>query len=178
MGSLPKKKVVVDKVRLKLEGARVALVTDFRGLSVGEMKLLRRELAQADSHMTVVKNTLMRRVLEGSDMAPLSTHLKGPTAVVFGKGDQVQPIKIIKDFFKKNKKKDNDIRGGCMDGQSLSQADVEALASLPPLAELQAKLLGGIVYPLRGIAGAIGSQNQALVRCLAQVADIKEKQGA
>ncbi|MGG2382979.1 50S ribosomal protein L10, partial [Salmonella enterica] len=87
--------------------------------------------------------TLAKHAIQGTDGEALGTYLKGPTAILFGRADQVSPVKILTEFLKKNKKP-NEIRGGFLDGKLLSPAEVDQMAKLPPIEELRGKLVGAI----------------------------------
>jgi len=167
VGKLAQKKEVVTSLKSQLDEATIAVVADYRGLTVGELTRLRRELYALDARFTVAKNTLAIHAIKGGAMAGLESSLKGPTAILLGRGDQVAPVKALTEFFKKNKK-ENQIRGGCLDGSALSQAEVESLAKLPPIDELRGQLVGAINSPLSGIVSAISSPQRGLVNVLDQ----------
>ena len=175
MGSLAQKKESVQALQEKLKDSSIALVLDYRGLSVHEMTTMRRELYKNDADLTVAKNTLLKRAIKGTEMEPLSEALQGPTAIAIGRADQVVPVKILKEYLKKNKKQ-NELRGGFLDGKFLSAKEVEALADLPSFDELRAKLVGGIASPLNGIVAALSSPQRALVSGLDQLAEQKQQQ--
>ncbi len=176
MGTLAQKQKTVAELQETLQDTKVSLVVDYRGLSVKEMTEIRRELYKEDALLTITKNTLLKRALEGNDMAAITDLLAGPTALALGRGDQVAPVKIIKEYFKKNKKT-NEIRGGFLDGKLLSSEEVETLSKLPSLDELRAKLVGGIASPLNGLVASLSSPQRALVSGLDQLAKQKEQQG-
>ena len=85
MGALPKKKETVKQLKQEVSDVSIALVLDYRGLTTGEMTNIRQELYKNDAKLSVVKNTLMKRAVEGTDMAALSDILQGPTALAIGK---------------------------------------------------------------------------------------------
>jgi large subunit ribosomal protein L10 len=149
-----------------LQKAKVAVVAEYRGLSVAQLSALRADLFKQDACFTVVKNTLMKRAIKGTDGAALEPLFEGPMAVLFGFGDEVPPVKTLKDFL--NKSKIGEIKGGYIGSQLLSKQEALALADLPSLDELRAKLLGVINSPLVGIVGAISSQQRGLVNVLDQ----------
>jgi large subunit ribosomal protein L10 len=171
--SQAKKQVTIDELQAQIEESTVAVVADYRGLTVAEMTELRRALYKEKATFTVAKNTLTLRAIKGSDREVLNNYLKGPTALLLGRADQVAPVKILSEFLSKNKKP-NEIRGGFLDGKALSPAEVEQLAKLPSLDELRAKLLGGIASPMNGIVAALSSPQRSLVNVLDQYA--KQKQ--
>jgi large subunit ribosomal protein L10 len=169
VGKLAQKTKTVAHLKTELSTATVAIVADYRGLTVAELTRLRSELYSQDAQFTVAKNTLVLHAIKDGEMANLSSFLQGPTALLLGRGDQVAPVKTLTEFLKKNKK-DNQIRGGCLDGNALSQADVESLAKLPPIEELRGQLVGAINSPLSGIVSVISSPQRGLVNVLDQYA--------
>lgn len=177
VSGLAKKKETVQELKDALQDAAVAFVVDYRGLSVKEMTDIRQEFYKNDAQLTVMKNTMLKRAVEGTEMEPLTEFLEGPTALAIGRSDQVVPIKILKKYFKDNKK-ENGVRGGALDGKALSMAEVEQLSQLPSLDELRGKLLGGIASPLNGLVAAISGPQRGLVNVLEQYAKQKQQQGA
>lgn len=174
------KQVVMDAVEESLNNASIAVAVDYRGLSVAQLTELRNELYKNDARFAIVKNTLLRRVVQSTAQEAFQEVATGPTALILGTGDQVTPVKIMKDFVKKVKKEKPEvqIKGGILDGKVLSQAEMEQLADLPSFEELRAKLLGCIAGPQQRLVAAIGSQNTALARCLQQIAEQKEQAGS
>lgn len=170
------KKDTVESLKAAIGEATVAVVADYRGLSVAELTELRNTLYKEKAQFTVAKNTLARRAVKGTDLEVLEQYFEGPTALLLGRADQIVPVKAFKDFLKKNKK-ENEVRGGYLDGQVLSAEEVDALAKLPPLNELRAKLLGCIAGPQRSLVSALGSQQRSLANVLDQYAKQKEAQG-
>lgn len=155
-----------------LEKAKIAVVAEYRGLSVAQLATLREALFPQGAEFTVIKNTLAKLALKGTDGEALVEMLQGPNALLLGYEDEVQPTKTLKEFLQKAKI--GEIKGGVMAGQLLSRSEVLELAELPSLDELRAKLLGAINSPLVGTVRAIGSQQQALVTVLEQYAKTKE----
>lgn len=172
-----KKQVVIDKMVQEMSEATVAIVTDYRGLTMARLADIRNALYPHNATVTVMKNTLLKRAIKGTAMDGMADYLKGPTAIVYGKGDMVEPVKILRDYLKKNKlDKNHELRGGFVDGKAINAAEVIDLAEMPSLDELRAKLLGCIAGPGQRLVMALNSQNQALVISLDQIA--KQKQGA
>ncbi|MDH4380018.1 MAG: 50S ribosomal protein L10 [Vampirovibrionales bacterium] len=171
MGALPQKKEAVVVIEESLNKASVAYVFDYRGLTVAEITKLRRKLYKTDAVLIVTKNTLLRRAITGTNKEAMMPFLAGPTAILYGYGDQVAPLKAMKEFLKETKKeKDNVIRGGVLDGAALSPADVDQLAKLPSREVLLAQLVGGIASPSRGLVAAISGPQRSLVNVLDQFA--------
>lgn len=169
MGKLAQKKETVEQLKTQLGKATVAVVADYRGLTVAELTELRHTLYKQKARFTVAKNTLTKHALKDTDLKVLEGYLKGPTALIIGEADQVAPVKTLTEFLKKNKK-ENEIRGGYLDGKLLSRAEVEQLANLPPIEELRGKLVGAINSPLAGMVAALSSPQRGLVNVLDQYA--------
>ena len=164
MAQLAQKQERQSSYQQQVERAKVAILLDYRGLTVAQLTKLRRELLDKDAQLVVVKNTLLKRAIKGSEVEALSEYLKGPTAVVFGYQDEVQPVKALKEFLKLAKI--GEFKGGVIGNQLLSVQQVQELADMPSLDELRAKLLGAINGPLVRLVQCIGSSNQTLVNVL------------
>ena len=136
----------LKEIKESVSRAKVAIVADYRGLSVAEITDLRRQLQKEGADYTVVKNTLAIKAIENTEYEKLEELLKGPSALVFGFNDQVAPAKILTQFVKKAKK--TEIKGGVLDGNLLSADEIQKLSELPSKEELYAKMLGK--YKLTG----------------------------
>lgn len=161
----------IEKFKKSFENARVAVVTDYRGYSVEEITSLRRALQSADCDYTVTKNTLCKIASKGTNFEAIESILKGPSAIAFGFGDEVQAAKVVSKFIKETKK--GEITGAVLDGRLLSADEAQKLASLPAKEELYAKILGSINSPASGIVYSINGVMSALVRAIDAVAKQK-----
>lgn len=173
MAGLAEKKKAVEELKERLHAAGFTFVADYRGLSVAEMTELRRALRKENVRVQVAKNTLMRRAVADSEYEGLAEYFSGPTAVVFSETDPVAPVKIIKEFLKKAKKK-NELRGGFMEGRVLTPAEVEELGNLPSIDELRGKLVGALAWPGNQLVAALSSPHRQLANVLDQYAKTKE----
>lgn len=163
-----------DKIKLikeKVDKAQVAIVTEYKGLSVEEITKLRRALQKDGGDYMVTKNTLAKIAVKDTAYEVLSDALKGPIAIAFGFADQVAPAKVLSKFIKETKK--GEILGAALDGQWLSADEAKALANVPSREELYAKMLGCVNSPATGIVGGINGVMSALVRAIAAVRDQK-----
>ncbi|MEI8294922.1 MAG: 50S ribosomal protein L10 [Alphaproteobacteria bacterium] len=143
------KQELVTEMREKLLGAKVVVVVQQKGLTVDEVTGLRRSMRAAGAEFKVLKNTLAQRAIEGTDLAGIESFLIGPTAIAFSQ-DPVGASKVAVNFADKNNKLT--IIGGYLDGRVLTSLDLKALAKLPSLDELRAKLLGLLMAPATRIA--------------------------
>ena len=161
----------IEAMKENFAKAKVAVVTEYRGLSVEEITKLRRALQKENSDYMVTKNTLAKVASKGTQFEVLEEVLKGPVAIAFGFADEVAPAKVLKKFIKEAKK--GQIIAAAMDGKLLNAKETEVLADLPSKEELYAKMLGCINSPATGIAGAVNAVMSGLVRAMDQVAKQK-----
>ena len=170
----PEKVAVVAEVKEKFLAAEAVLITEYRGLSVGQLANLRNTLRPAGAEYKVYKNTLVRRAAEEAGVSGLSDQLIGPTAVAFVTGDIAAAAKALRDYAKTNPLLV--IKGGALNGKVLSDTDVQALADLPSRDVLLAQLAGAFQAPMVNMAGLL----QALPRNFAYglKALIDQKQAA
>ena len=130
----------IENLQAALADAEVIVTTRFQGIGVESLNQLRSNLRASGASYKVVKNTLLRRALSDTDMAPLAEGLKGPVALAYSSTNPVETAKALNEF-----SKDNEllvIEGGIMAGRALTAADVEALAKLPSLDQLRGQFLG------------------------------------
>jgi large subunit ribosomal protein L10 len=147
----PEKVATVEEIKEKLEGARAAVLTEYRGLKVSELADLRASLRAADAEYKVYKNTLARRAAEEAGMTDLVSLLQGPTAITFVKGDAVAVAKALRDYSKGNAHLV--VKGGLLGTRVIQPDDVVALADIEPREVLLAKIAGGFQAPLVKAAG-------------------------
>jgi large subunit ribosomal protein L10 len=127
----------------------VVVVAHYSGLTVAQMSALRRQMKAAGGSLKVAKNRLAKIALEGTDVVHLGPLMKGPTVIAYS-DDPVAAPKVASDFAKGNEK--FVILGGAMGKTALDPEGVKALATLPSLDELRAKLVGLIQAPATKIA--------------------------
>ncbi|KGM14572.1 50S ribosomal protein L10 [Cellulomonas bogoriensis] len=135
----PDKAAAVEELAGQFRDSNAVMLTEYRGLSVAQLKQLRRSLSGNASY-AVVKNTLSAIAAKQAGVEGLDDHLKGPSAVAFVTGDPVEAAKGLRDFAKANPQLV--IKGGVLDGRVLSAGDVTTLADLESREVLLAKLAG------------------------------------
>lgn len=161
----------IEAMKENFAKAKVAVVTEYIGMSVEEITNLRRSLQKENGDYMVTKNTLAKVASKGTPFEILADSLKGPVAIAFGFQDEVAPAKVVTKFIKDVKK--GEIIGTALDGKFLDAKETQVLASLPSKEELYAKMLGSINSPATGIVGAINAVMSSLVRAMDQVAKQK-----
>ena len=162
MGDLrPEKIAIVAEVQEKFSNAEAIILTEYRGLNVTDMAVLRDAMKQAGGEYKVYKNTLVRVAAKELNLE-IEELLVGPTAIAFtgtrpdgSPGDPVSIAKALTSFAKSNE--DLIIKGGMLEGALLSTEEITALSKIAPREELLARLAGGMAAPLREFAGLLNA---------------------
>ncbi|OYW96934.1 MAG: 50S ribosomal protein L10 [Alishewanella sp. 32-51-5] len=160
---LDDKKAIVAEVQEAAKGALSAVVADARGVTVGKITALRKQAREAGVWVKVVRNTLARRAVEGTEFECLKDVFVGPTLVAFSKEHPGAAARIFKDFAKDNK--NFGLKGAAFNGATVN---IELLASLPTYDEAIARLMSTMKEAAAG----------KLVRTIAAVRDQKQEQAA
>ncbi len=176
MGEIRNQKAaIVEEVRDRIASTEALVLTEYRGLDVPALAELRAALRAAGGEYKVYKNTLVRLAVHELDL-DLEELLVGPTALAFvaekpdgTKGDAAAVAKALKDFAE-----DNDslvVKGGLLDGELLSPAQIESLAKLPPREVLLAQIAGALAAPLQKFAGLLNALPQNMAYALKALLD-------
>ncbi|BFM14250.1 50S ribosomal protein L10 [Maricurvus nonylphenolicus] len=161
--NLDDKKAIVAEVQEAAQGALSAVVADARGVTVTDMTALRKEARENGVWLKVVRNTLARRAVEGTDYECLNDVFVGPTLIAFSNEHPGAGARILRDFAKENDKLE--LKSAAFEGDVV---DVAMLASLPTYDEAIAKLMSVMKEAAAG----------KLVRTIAAIRDQKEEQEA
>jgi large subunit ribosomal protein L10 len=166
---LEDKKALVKEVNTIAGDSVTAVAAEYRGLSVAEMTELRREARNAGVYLRVVKNTLARRAVEGTDFECMQDTLKGPILLAFAKEDPGAAARVIKDFAKgHNALQAVSLSAG---GELLPGSDLGKLADLPTLDQARAILLGVMVAPMSQLVRTLAEPSAMLARTLSARGD-------
>ncbi|HEV8339759.1 MAG TPA: 50S ribosomal protein L10 [bacterium] len=168
----PDKVSEVEALRDRLGRAQTIVLTDFRGLTVGEIGQLRAKLRAVGVEYRVVKNRLFRIAARDAGIEGLDGYLEGPTAAAFGYDEPVAAAKIIHDFIRQMRKLAT--KGGVIDSRVVTAAEIKRLAELPPRQVLLAQLVGGIASPLTGMMTVLSGVTRGLVVALDQIRQQRE----
>lgn len=157
------KQFIVEQLTERLKAAETLIVADYRGLTNKQIDGIRDELFKHGARFTVAKNTLARRAAEAAGADSLLGLLEGPTAIAFVQegGDPVAVAKALNDAVRTTKILS--IRGGVLQGKTIGEEDVKALATLPPLDVLRGQALGAMVAPLTTFVALINAPLQNLI---------------
>ncbi len=160
----PEKAAAIDELTEKMGRAQLAVVTDYRGLTVRDLATLRRQLRGFEVDYTIAKNTLLRIAARNVGIEGSESLLEGPTAVAFCYQDIVGPSKAISDFARTSRILN--VRGGLLNGKLIGADEVNRLATLPPMEQLRAEVVGAIGGPLASLVGVLNGVLQTLVGTL------------
>ena len=157
------KQEAIETLKGVFDGAGAVVVTHYLGLTVAEMTDLRGRLRQEGAQLQVVKNTLVQKALNGSVGEAGDALFKGPVAIAFAP-DPVSAAKVATQYAKDNEK--FTVVGGLMGQQVLDKASITALARLPSLDQLRAKIIGLLQAPATKIAGIMQAPAGQLARVI------------
>jgi large subunit ribosomal protein L10 len=155
------KKELVTELQEVFKTTNTVVVAHYAGLTVAEMQVLRKQARQTGTTVKVAKNRLAKIALEGSDVASIGSLLKGPTVIAYS-NDPVGASKVAVDFAKGHEK--FVILGGAMGKTVLDPNGVKALAALPSLDELRAKIVGLVKAPATKIAQVVNAPAAKVAR--------------
>jgi large subunit ribosomal protein L10 len=161
---------LIDDLADRLSRSSIAILTDYRGLSVADLTDLRRKLRAADVDYQVTKNTLTRFAAERVNKAAINQDLEGPTAIAFGYDDPAVAAKVVQDYLRTSRVLR--VKSAVYGDRRLAPQEVQALAELPPKPQLQARLVGTVQGPMSSLVGTIN----ALLSQLAYVLDQRAQQ--
>ena len=164
------KQAVVADLNQRMRQAKVAILTRFVGLNVEKMTQLRRELRKAAVEYRIVKNTLLRLAIQGTEKELLGSKIEGPVAVAWSDADPVAPARVLAKFAKDYA--ELKILVAYSDGRLWGPAEIQQWVNLPSLEELRGKILGLIQVPASTLARLIGTPSTQL----AQVMKAKSEQ--
>lgn len=172
--SLESKKQEVAEIQQLLQDSRLAIVVDYQGLSVADITDLRNRLRENGSICKVTKNTLMSKAVEGNEYwEAINPLLKGTSAFILADEENIGTAVRAYQAFQKESKK-SELKGGVMEGQTLSQAQVKALADLPTKDQLIAQIAGTINAITTKVARGINEVPSSLARAVDAVKSQKE----
>ena len=169
---LEDKRAVVAEVKQVAESAQSALAAEYSGLTVIEMTELRKQAREQGVYLRVVKNTLAKRAIEGTDFECMQDELSGPLLLAFSQEDPGAAARVVKGFAKEHEKLVT--RMLSIGGEVLPAEDLGRLASLPTLDQARAMLLGVFQAPASQLVRVLNEPAASLARVLAAKADQTE----
>src|SRR5579884_1834589 len=166
------KEVMISELRQKFSRVKVAVLAEYAGMEVEEIRQVKNELRRAKGEFKVIKNTLAIRAAEGTSLQGIRDHFKGPIAVALGYEDPVAPAKALNGIADKQKKLK--IKIGVVEGQVVDLVRLKQISKLPSKEVLVGQFIGRLKSPLYGFAGTLNGVLSKFVRTLQAVHDQRQ----
>jgi large subunit ribosomal protein L10 len=160
------KQVTIREIQEVISQNEAFYLVDFKGLKVKEISALRDRVRETSGQMRVVKNTLLKKAAEGTDLSGAGEWMEGPTALAWAPLDPIPLAKALVTFAKGNPHLK--VKGGVVDGKAVGAADVETLSKLPGLNGIRAQLLGLIQAPATKLATILQTPARNVAVCLSE----------
>jgi len=171
--NLNDKKAIVAEVAEIASGAFSAIAAEYAGLSVGQMTELRLKARESGVYLRVVKNTLARRALQGTDFECMNEALSGPLVLAFSQEDPGAAARVIKDFAKDNAKLE--VKLVSIGGKLLAAGDIERLAKMPTKDQAISLVMALMLAPVEKLARTLNEIPTKVTRVVAAVRDQKQE---
>lgn len=172
------KSQIIAGLHDKFSRMQVAILTEFRGVPVGEMTELRKLLRAENAELKVVKNRLAMRAAEDTPLAIARDRFRGPLAVVLGFDDPSVPAKVLNDFIAKERRHQRLImRAGVVEGKIVEAEQLKNLANLPSRPQLLGMLLSAMQGPIQGFVGVLSGPARSLVYMINGLIEQKKGMG-
>lgn len=168
---IQRKQAQVEEIVETLNGSNVGVLVSYIGINVEQDTKLRKQLREAGCEYKVVKNTLLSRAFEKAGIEGLNDCLNGTTAIAISKDDYTSAPKILTKCAKEIES--FTVKGGYIDGKSVTEKDIVALSKLPSKETLVAQALYGLNAPIQGLATVLNGTIQGLAVALSAIADQK-----
>lgn len=169
---MDKKKSIVEELHEKFSKSKIVILTDYKGLDVAAISDLRKKLNEADVEFRVVKNTLLARASEDTDVALIKEAFKGPSAIALSYDDPVAPAKVMTEFAEGNDK--FEIKTGVMSGKQIDVKEIKALSSLPSREVLLGQVLSAMNGVPTSLVRVLNAVPQKLLYALQAIKEQKE----
>lgn len=169
---LEDKKTIVSEVSVVAKSALSLIAAEYSGLTVEQLTSLRKSAREAGVYMRVVRNTLARRALSGTQFECMQKELVGPLVLAFSQENPGAAARLIKEFAKQNEKLK--VKALAIDSQLLPASGLETLASLPTRDEAISQLMSVMLAPITKFVRTLSEPHAKLVRTVAAVRDAKQ----
>ncbi len=160
-----KKEKIVESLQDTFSRCNVGILTDYRGLTTGEMNTLRRRLREAGIEYRVVKNSLAQFAVKNAGIEELADSFTGPVAVAFGYGEIPEPARVLTEYIRTTKSILS-IKGGFFEDRVLGPREVESLAKLPSREVLISQVLAGMQSPIYGLVNVLAGPIRGIMGVL------------
>ncbi len=167
---------LVEDLKDKLGRSDALFLAEYQGIKASDMDGVRKNLREASVDFKVVRNTLARRAIAGTELEAVSESLKGPTALIFSYKDAAAAAKVLTQFSKEQPKLK--LLVGALGKKIISADEIKGLAELPSRDELLGKMLGSLKSPTAGLVMVLSGVPRKLVYALSAIRDAKAAAGA
>jgi len=150
MAKVELKAPIIEEIKQLIDGAKGSVLVDYRGLTVAEDTVLRKQLREAGVVYKVYKNTYIKRAIAGIELESFNEHLEGPTAIAVSKTDATAPARILAKFAKTAPKLE--FKAGIVEGTFYDAKSILTIAEIPSRDELLSRLLGSLKSPISNFA--------------------------
>ncbi|MBR3961418.1 MAG: 50S ribosomal protein L10 [Clostridia bacterium] len=150
---LEQKQQIVKELAEAISGSVAGVIVDYKGINVADDTVLRKELREAGIDYRVVKNTLLGRAIEGTELEGIKSVLEGTTAIAISKEDHVAAARILNKFAEAHE--NFNIKAGYLDGKEIDLETIKSLAKLPSREVLLATVVGAFQAPIAAFARAV-----------------------
>ena len=174
--NLNDKKAIVAEVAEIAATAHSAIAAQYAGLTVSQMTELRKKARESGVYLRVVKNTLARRAVEGTDFECMADALVGPLVLAFSQEDPGAAARVIKEFTKTNAKLE--VKVVSIGGKLLAAGDIDRLASMPTRDQAISILMALMLAPIEKLARTLNEVPTKVTRVVAAVRDQKQEAAA
>lgn len=169
----PEKKAIIEELSGRLGQSPYAVLVNYKGLTVGGLSQLRRQLRPQHSRLDVVKNTYLGHACKQAGLPSVDTLVEGQVAVVTGSGDVTAVAKTLAEFAKTHEALV--MRGGLFEGSVLTAGDVGALATIPPREVLLSMFVGTLAAPMSQLVGVLQQKVASVLYALKAIEEKKSK---
>lgn len=170
---LEDKKQIVSEVNEAANGALSAVLADYHGVAVGNMTELRKTARENNVYLRVVRNTLLKKAVVGTDFECITEVLVGPTILAFSQEDPGAAARVLKDFAKENE--NFEITALSVGGKLLDAGQIDVLASLPTHDQALSILMSVMLAPVTKLARTLNEVPSKVTRGVAAVRDQKQE---
>lgn len=150
---LEQKQQIVKELSEAIQGSVAGVIVDYKGITVADDTVLRKELREAGVDYRVIKNTLLGRAIEGTELEGIKSVLEGTTAIAISKEDHVAAARILNKFAESHE--NFNIKAGYLDGKEIDIETIQSLAKLPSREVLLATVVGAFQAPIAAFARAV-----------------------
>jgi large subunit ribosomal protein L10 len=155
------------QIKNRLKESNTVFIVKYSKVSGPDLSSLRQSLKGANANLFVIKNSVARRALKDSELAPLISKIEGPCGIIFVKDEPVGASRVLRNFAKEHEQLK--LEGGFLQDKILDQKDIEVLASLPSKEVLRAQVVMALNSPIAGLVMTLNGVLRKFVICLDQI---------